>query len=476
MTTKSDPIDVKPVILCGGSGTRLWPMSRKLLPKQFLPLASADASLLQETVQRARSVSGDSELIVVCNEEHRFLVADQLSSIGASALQILEPAGRNTAAAVAVAAIATEADDPVLLILASDHAIGDLGAFGDAVRRATQLAASGFLVTFGINPTGPESGFGYIERGKEIKGFDGAYHVERFVEKPPVQDAKGLIAAGRAYWNSGMFAFRSRRLLEELGHFRPDIVSAARKSIETSTRDMGFLRLGRETFLSCPSEAIDRAVMEHTEHAAVVPAKFDWSDVGSWEALWKITRKDSAGNAVRGDVSASDSSNSLIFSEGRLVATLGVKNMIIVETSDAVLIADRSRSQEVRDIVSDLQDSNRTEHLSHSKVYRPWGYFENLDAGPGYLVKRIMVKPGAALSLQMHHHRAEHWVVVRGTARVTKGEDVMTLKRNQSVYIPLGETHRLENPSQEELHLVEVQSGDKISEDDIVRFEDRYKR
>jgi len=456
----SESIQIKPVILCGGSGTRLWPMSRKQLPKQFLPLVTPNSSLLQNTVERAKSASGGTELIVVCNEEHRFLVADQLAAINSQALQILEPIGRNTAAAVAVAAIATERENPVLLVLPSDHAISDLAAFGDGVRCAAQLADLGYLVTFGIRPTGPETGFGYIERGAPIAAVTGAFSIARFVEKPPAAEAAALIGTGRVYWNSGMFAFRSRRLIEEMARFRPDILSAARESVDRATEDLGFVRLDKDAFSSCPSEALDRAVMERTERAAVIPAGFRWSDVGSWSALLDIADKDADGNAVRGDVNVQDTRNSLVFSDRRLVATLGVENLVIVETGDALLVADRARSQEV----------------SHIRVHRPWGYFENLDSGPGYLVKRIMVKPGAALSLQMHHHRSEHWVVVSGTARVTRGEDVTMLERNQSVYIPLGETHRLENPMSDELHLIEVQSGDLISEDDIVRFEDRYQR
>lgn len=476
MTNTSSPV-VKPVVLCGGSGTRLWPMSRKLYPKQFLPLVSGTQSLLQETMLRASSVSGGTTAIVVCNEEHRFLVADQLATINADALQMLEPVGRNTAAAVAAAAVATEAEDPVLIVLSSDHAIGDLTAFGVAVKRAAKLADAGYLVTFGIQPTHPETGFGYIERGDPLNEDAAAYRIARFVEKPQADRAQALIDTGRAYWNSGMFAFRSRRLLEEMQKFRPDILAATRRAVAESSKDMGFLRLGREAFVACPSEAIDRAVMERTDRAAVIPAEFPWSDVGSWGALWELSAKDSEGNAVQGDVRLQDTRNSLVYSGHRLVATLGVDNLVIVETSDALLVADRARSQEVRDIVEGMHGTDRTEHLSHTRVHRPWGYFENLDSGPGFLVKRIMVKPGAALSLQMHHHRAEHWVVVSGKARVTSGTAVSLLERNQSVYIPLGATHRLENPSPDEpLHLIEVQSGDTISEDDIVRFEDRYQR
>lgn len=467
---------VTPVILCGGSGTRLWPMSRKSLPKQFLPLVSENSTLLQDTTLRAKAVSGGAEPIVVCNEAHRFLVADQLSAVGVQALQMLEPEGRNTAAAIAAAAVITEKDDPVLLVLASDHAIDDLAAFGKAVAQAVRLADDGFLVTFGIVPTSPETGFGYIERGEAIDGVDDAFRVSRFVEKPPAEVAEALVRSGKASWNSGMFAFRASVLIEELQRFRPDILAASRAAVETATEDLGFVRLGKDAFLRSPSEPIDRAVMEKTQRAAVISAKFGWSDVGSWSALWELAERDENGNATRGDVQVRDTKDSLVFSTHKLVATLGVSNLVIVETSDALLVADRSRSQEVRDVVEGMHGTDRTEHLTHTRVYRPWGYFENLDSGPGYLVKRIMVKPGAALSLQMHYHRAEHWIVVAGTARVTRGAEVKDLEKNQSIYIPLGESHRLENATEEPLHLIEVQSGDRISEEDIVRFEDRYKR
>ena len=330
----STPFHIKPVILCGGSGTRLWPMSRKQFPKQFLPLVSGDHSLLQDTMLRANAVSDGTGAIVVCNEEHRFLVADQLSAIHATALQVLEPAGRNTAAAVAAAAIAVEAEDPVLLVLSSDHAIGDLEAFREAARHAAELADKGFLVTFGIQPTHPETGFGYIERGAPIEGSPVAYRIARFVEKPPAEQARALIDTGRAYWNSGMFAFRASRLIEELGKFRPDILAAARKSVITASRDLGFMRLGQDAFLACPSEALDRAVMERTDQAAVIPATFSWSDVGSWMALWEISPKDAKGNAVHGDVRLKDTRDSLVFSNHRLVATLGVEQLVIVETAD----------------------------------------------------------------------------------------------------------------------------------------------
>jgi mannose-1-phosphate guanylyltransferase/mannose-6-phosphate isomerase len=471
---------IVPVILCGGAGSRLWPVSRQLLPKQFLPLVTG-RTLLQDTALRARNVAGDAQMLVVCNESHRFLVQDQLSEVNIKARIILEPAGRSTAAAVAVAALACEKEDPVLLVLASDHAIRGESAFNDAVRRAADVARLGMLATFGIAPARPDSGFGYIERGDVLKDHGhavagGAYKVARFVEKPAEAEAKRLIDTGRAYWNSGMFVFGAKRLLDELGRFRPDILAAARRAFAEATDDLGFLRLGKEAFLACPAEAIDRAVMEKTAHAAVIPAEFEWSDVGSWGALWELAEKDGAGNAARGDVQLQDTKDTLVFGDRRLVATLGVEGLIIVDSDDALLVADRSRSQEVREVVEDLKRANRSEHLSHTRVYRPWGYYEQVDEGERFQVKRLMVKPGAALSLQLHRKRAEHWVVVSGRARVTRGDDTLYLEENQSTYIPVGTKHRLENPGKVPLLIVEVQSGSYLGEDDIERFEDRYGR
>ena len=478
--------EVVPVILCGGAGSRLWPVSRQMLPKQFLPLVTG-RTLLQDTALRAKEATAgaaaDALPIVVCNEAHRFLVKDQLAEIGVSARIMLEPAGRSTAAAVAVAAIACEQQDPVLLILASDHAIQGAEAFNSAVSRAAEIAASGMLATFGIAAARPDSGFGYIERGEPLQ--DGAnavasdakaFKVARFVEKPTEEQARAMIATGRVYWNSGMFAFGAKRVLEELDRFRPDILEAARASVATATDDLGFLRLGKESFLACPAEAIDRAVMERTAHAAVIPADFGWSDVGSWSALWELAEKDAAGNASRGDVQLQDTRDSLIFGDRRLIATLGVDNLVIVDTDDALLVADRSRSQDVREVVEDLKRANRSEHLSHRRVYRPWGYYESVDAGERYQVKRLMVKPGHALSLQLHRKRAEHWVVVSGRARVTRGEDTLYLEENQSTFIPVGTRHRLENAGEAPLLIIEVQSGSYLGEDDIERFEDRYNR
>jgi len=469
------PKSIVPVILCGGAGSRLWPVSRQLLPKQFLPLVTG-RTLLQDTALRAREAAGPVQPIVICNEAHRFLVQDQLAEIGIAARIVLEPAGRSTAAAVAIAALMCEKDDPVLLVLASDHAIRGTQAFNDAVGRAAEVAAKGSLVTFGIAPARPDSGFGYIERGDRLRAGAGAYKVARFVEKPAEAEARRLIATGRAYWNSGMFAFGARRLLDELGRYRHDILDAARKAFAGASDDLGFLRLGKEAFLACPAEAIDRAVMERTAHAAVIPAEFEWSDVGSWEALWDIAQKDADGNAARGDVQLQDTKGSLVFGERRLVATLGVEDLIIVDTDDALLVADRARSQDVREVVEDLKRANRSEHLSHTRVYRPWGYYESVDAGERFQVKRLMVKPGAALSLQLHRKRAEHWVVVSGTARVTRGEEIFDLQENQSTFIPVGTKHRLENAGSEPLLIIEVQSGSYLGEDDIERFEDRYNR
>jgi len=468
---------ILPVIMCGGSGSRLWPISRQSLPKQFLPLVTG-RTLLQDTVLRAKEVAGGDgvsvKMLVICNEAHRFLVSDQLAEIDVKARIVLEPAGRNTAAAVAVAAIACEAEDPVLLVLASDHAIRGAEAFQAAVARAAEVAGNGMLVTFGIAAARPDSGFGYIERGDALN--NGAFRVARFVEKPSEETARAMIATGRVYWNSGMFAFGAKRVLDELGRYRPDILQAARAAVTSATDDIGFLRLGKEAFLACPAEAIDRAVMERTPHAAVIPADFAWSDVGSWSALWDLADKDASGNATRGDVQMQDTKGSLVFGDRRLIATLGIEDLIIVDSDDALLVADRSRSQDVREVVEDLKRANRSEHLNHKRVYRPWGYFESVDGGERYQVKRLMVKPGHALSLQLHRKRAEHWVVVSGRARVTRGEDTLYLEENQSTYIPVGTRHRLENPGKEPLLIIEVQSGSYLGEDDIERFEDRYGR
>jgi mannose-1-phosphate guanylyltransferase / mannose-6-phosphate isomerase len=474
------PKPILPVILCGGAGSRLWPVSRQMLPKQFLPLVT-NRTLLQDTALRAKQASGSDELMVICNDAHRFLVQDQLNEIGilmgpGGARIVLEPVGRSTAAAVAVAALSCGSRDTVLLVLASDHAIRGDEAFASAVQRAAAVAGEGMLVTFGIHAAKPDSGFGYIERGDALPGDAGAFKITRFVEKPTEAKARAMIDTGRVYWNSGMFAFTADRLLEELGRFRPDILEGTRAAMAKSSDDLGFLRLDKAAFAACPAEAIDRAVMEKTPQAAVIPAEFEWSDVGSWSALWDLARKDGADNASRGDVQLQDTRGSLIFGDRRLIATLGVEDLIIVDSDDALLVADRSRSQDVREVVEDLKKANRSEHLNHRRVYRPWGYYESVDAGERFQVKRLMVKPGAALSLQLHHKRAEHWVVVSGRAKVTRGDDTLYLDANQSTYIPVETRHRLENPGTEPLLIIEVQSGSYLGEDDIERFEDKYGR
>ena len=467
-----------PVILCGGSGSRLWPMSRQLLPKQFLPLVS-ERTMLQETVARLRGLSGAEPPTVVSNGEHRFLVAEQLRAIGAPPrTQILEPVGRNTAPAVAVAALALEKSDPdaVMLVLPADHLIRDVETFHVAVLRAAAAARAGFLATFGIRPDNAATGYGYVQGGEPIAGHESVFHVARFVEKPDAAAARRFLKDGTFAWNSGMFVLGARRYLEELGRYAPGILDACRAAWEKAATDLDFVRLDEAAFAACPADSIDYAVMEKTDAAAVVPVDIGWSDVGSWATLWEVGEKDVYGNVLRGDVHVQATESCYIRAEKRLVSVLGLSDVVVVETDDAVLIASKEEAQNVKDIVGKLDAANRTEHLSHRRVYRPWGYYESIDAGERFQVKRIMVKPGAALSLQMHHHRAEHWVVVSGTAKVTRGEEVSLVAENESTFIPIGVKHRLENPGKVPLHLIEVQSGTYLGEDDIVRFEDLYKR
>jgi len=469
---------IHPVILSGGSGTRLWPMSRAALPKQLLPLAS-DRTMLQETLLRLQGMEEAAAPLLVCNSEHRFLVAEQLREIGiAPDALFLEPVGRNTAPAVAVAALSLAASDPdaLMLVLPADHLIQDVAAFHQAVLTAAQVAQSGAMVTFGIVPGGPETGYGYIQRGDVLKSNAGCYAVARFVEKPDLATAQDFLASGDFYWNSGMFLFKAGRYLEELQRTRPDILAACRAAFERSFRDLDFVRLDEAAFAACPSESIDYAVMEHTADAVVVPVDIGWNDIGSWSALWEVGSKDAAGNVVRGDVYLDGSSNSFIRAEGRIVVAIGIEDMVVVETADAVLVAHKDQVQDVKKAVEHLKRMGRSEHINHTRVFRPWGWYEGIDAGERFQVKRIMVKPGEKLSLQMHHHRAEHWVVVTGTARVTRGDEILLVAENQSTYIPLGETHRLENPGKVPLHMIEVQSGPYLGEDDIVRFEDIYQR
>jgi len=466
---------VIPVILSGGSGTRLWPLSREAYPKQFLPLAGED-TMLQATWLRVAPLATAAPL-VVANEEHRFMVAEQLRLVGCTpAAIVLEPVGRNTAPAIAAAALQAMRDgaDPLLLVLPSDHVIADAAAFQAAVRAAEPAASRGQLVTFGIVPTGPETGYGYIRAG--AAGDGGVRAVAEFVEKPDAATAERYVASGEYFWNSGMFLFRASVFLAELERQQPAMLAACRAALDGASRDEDFVRLDKAAFAACPADSIDYAVMEHTAAAAVLPIDVGWNDLGSWSALWAIAGRDADGNAHHGDVLAQDCRNTLAWADGRLVALLGLEDVVVVDTADAVLVAHKDRVQDVKSLVTALKASGRSEPHCHRKVYRPWGSYDSIDVGGRFQVKRITVKPGASLSLQMHHHRAEHWVVVSGTGRVTRGDEVLMLSENQSTYIPLGVKHRLENPGVLPLELIEVQSGSYLGEDDIVRFEDVYGR
>ncbi len=468
---------IVPVVLSGGSGSRLWPLSRELYPKQLLPLVG-EFTMLQNTVSRLVGIIGVQPPLVVCNEEHRFMVAEQLRALGGEpSAVVLEPVGRNTAPAVAVAALQAMAGggDPVLLVLPADHVIVDEAGFRAAVEQAAPLAEAGRLVTFGIVPERAETGYGYIKGGLALDGGQ-ARSVEQFVEKPDQVAAQTYVDSGEYYWNSGMFLFRASRYLEELERFQPAILAACRQALAGALADLDFVRLDKTAFGDCPSDSIDYAVMERTGQAAVMPLSVGWNDVGSWSALWETGRRDPDGNVVSGDVLTLGSRDSYLHAGGRLLAAVGVENLVVVETSDAVLVADKNRVQDVKAVVNRLKAEQREEARSHRRVYRPWGSYESIDAAERFQVKRITVKPGASLSLQMHHHRAEHWVVVTGTARITRGKEVFILTENQSTYIPLGTQHRLENPGKIPLELIEVQSGAYLGEDDIERFQDVYGR
>ena len=469
---------IRPVILSGGSGTRLWPLSRAKHPKQFLPLVDQH-TMLQNTVQRLTGVSDLGAPLVVCNEEHRFMVAQQLVEIGLPHAEVLlEPAGRNTAPAVALAALQATEDgaDPVLAVLPADHVIRNADAFRRALVQAAAQAAGGDLVTFGIVPSTPETGYGYIRAAGPNADAAAARPVAEFVEKPDLETARSYLASGEYFWNSGMFVFRASSYLAELERHAPQILTACRQAMAAAQRDLDFCRPDRDAFLASPDTSVDYAVMEHTDRAAVIPLDAGWSDVGSWSALWEVGQRCGDGNVTHGDVILEQVGNSYVHAESRLVAALGVEDLVVVETPDAVLVARKDRVQDVKAIVARLKAEGRSETSLHRKVYRPWGAYDSIDAAERFQVKRITVNPGASLSLQMHHHRAEHWVVVSGTGRIRRGEDSFLLTENQSTYIPVGVSHRLENPGKIPLELIEVQSGAYLGEDDIVRFDDVYGR
>lgn len=465
-----------PVILCGGSGTRLWPLSRETYPKQFLRLLGKE-SLLQQTVQRLSGIEEMRAPLLVCNESSRFVAAEQLREIGIDAAQILlEPMRRNTAPAIASAALhaLSQNEDPLLLVLPSDHVIKNHDAFCTAIHFARQAAGDGDLVTFGIKPTGPETGYGYIRAGStETKA---AQPVLEFVEKPNRATAEQYIASGNYYWNSGMFLFRASRYIEELERHEPNIVAACRSAVALAKKDFDFIRLDTQSYAASPDKAIDYAVMERTDRASMIPLSANWSDIGSWASVWDVADKDADNNAITGDVQVQDCEDCLIHGTTRLVAAVGLKNIAIIETADAVLVMDAERAQDTKQLVSALLKTERTEATQHREIFRPWGSYDSIGNGQRFQVKRIMVKQGAKLSLQMHHHRAEHWVVVRGTAKITNGDKEYLLTENQSTYIPVGAVHCLENPGKVPLELIEIQSGGYLGEDDIVRLEDRYGR
>lgn len=469
-------LNIIPVIMAGGSGTRLWPLSRIQFPKQFLKLSPDGSTLLQSTLTRLNQIECQKP-ILICNEEHRFLAAEQLRAIDQAGQIILEPEGKNTAPAITLAALTalkdSDLEEPILLVLAADHIIENNDAFIKGIQNAIPLAEAGKLVTFGIIPTHAETGYGYIQKGESnLKG----YQVEKFVEKPDLQTAESYFQSGDYLWNSGMFMFKASSFLSELKEHATDIYDTCEKSIENISRDLDFIRINKEIFSTCRSESVDYAVMEYTNDAVVIPLDAGWSDVGSWSTIWDIQQKDDEGNVSKGDVIAIDCHNNYLHSEHRLVSALGVDNLIIIETKDSVLVAHKDKVQDIKKIVELIKLKKRTEHYSHREVYRPWGKYDSIDSSERYQVKRITVKSGHKLSVQMHHHRSEHWIVVSGTARIYKGSETFLLTENQSTYIPVGEIHALENPGKVLLELIEVQSGSYLGEDDIVRFEDRYGR
>ncbi len=475
---------IVPVVLSGGSGTRLWPLSREKYPKQLLPLVG-DLSMLQATVARMEGLPDLGQPLLVCNEEHRFVVAEQVRVLGKVGRVLLEPVGRNTAPAMTLAALEASrgGDDPVLVVMPADHVIADVKVFQSVVQRAVSLAQGGMAVTFGITPDCPETGYGYIQRGAALLEDGGAFELARFVEKPDRATAEAYLDAGDYLWNSGLFVMKASTWLKALAHCRPDILEACRKAMAGVSEDGEFVRIGRDEFVACPSDSIDYAVMERLTagdpalpRGVVIPLSAGWSDVGAWDALWKVLPKCDNGNAFRGDVMLENCRNTLAVSESRLVACIGTNDLVVVETDDAILVVQHDATQDVKKIVDRLKSEKRSVAQWHRKVYRPWGWYDGVDCGERFQVKRIGVNPGASLSLQMHHHRAEHWIVVKGTAQVTRGEEVFLVAENQSTYIPLGVKHRLENTGILPLEMIEVQSGSYLGEDDIVRFEDTYGR
>ena len=469
---------ITPVILSGGSGTRLWPLSRTMYPKQFIRFFNGKCSLLTSTLRRIDD-AGFAAPTIICNNDHRFLVREELANAGIQAgAIILEPVARNTAPAVAVAALAAMQTSPeaVIAVMPSDHVVKDTAAFADSLKRAARVAAAGKLVLFGIVPTGPHTGYGYIRRGTELKGPAGGYAVQAFYEKPDRTTAEKYVADKGYFWNSGIFVLHARTFLSELEELAPEILAAAREAYAKATDDLGFLRLDRTAFARSPNISIDYAVMEKTKKAAMMPIDVGWSDVGSWSSLWENAPRDAQDNAVEGDAILVDTCNCLVHSERSLVATIGLKGLIIVDTPDALLVADQERAQEVSTLVKRLKELNRVEHAQHIRSYRPWGFFEQLGTGGRFQVKLLHVKPGGQLSMQMHHHRSEHWVVVRGTAKVTIGEAEKLVQENESVYITATQWHRLENPGKVPLEMIEVQIGSYLGEDDIIRTDDLYHR